>query len=553
MISFYESNETDFKHNGGVINNALSCKVIEEANGLYELELICPISDIALELTDGKIVKAPTPRGDQLFRIYKPVKTLNAYKVYARHIFYDLLDNFIEDVRPTSINGQGAISDILNATTDPHNFTGYSDIENMNTAYTIRKNPVQALIGTEDNSFLNRWGGELLRDNFGIKILQNAGIDRGYEARLGKNIFGVEEELDTSGITTKLYPTVVLEDNQVYTLPEKYIESTLIGSYPHPITREVRIELTEEEKALPLVEIFEIMRSYCLDFYNVNNIDKPRANYKIDFIELSKTEHYKDLAILEQIDLYDTVTAVVDTLNINIKAKVIRTVYDGLKKRYEQIELGNFTNRLSNQKQQVTDMINKATEGISETTIGKKIRDYTDKITGNLGGYVITRVNADGEPYEILLMDTNDINTSKEVIRLNQEGIGLSTSGYNGPFDVAMTAKGIVASLITSGVIDANLIRAGVIEGGKVRFNLDNGTLLMGDSIEDYTFYFDGTNLWMDGKISFTDGGVPVAWIDGQKLYISTAEITDELIVGVHKLYKYNDDITIGMWIGGGA
>lgn len=96
------------------------------------------------------------------------------------------------------------------------------------------------------------------------------------------------------------------------------------------------------------------------------------------------------------------------------------------------------------------------------TNLENAFKDAQDKITGNQGGYIIQRFDEDGKPYEFLIMDTEDINTATNVIRLNQQGMGFSQTGYNGPFGVAITIDGqIVADYITAGTLSAELIQAG--------------------------------------------------------------------------------------------
>lgn len=96
------------------------------------------------------------------------------------------------------------------------------------------------------------------------------------------------------------------------------------------------------------------------------------------------------------------------------------------------------------------------------TNLQNAFKDAQEKITGNQGGFIIQRLNEDGKPYELLVMDTEDINSATNVIRLNQQGIGFSQNGYNGPFGVAITIDGqIVADYITAGTLSAELIQSG--------------------------------------------------------------------------------------------
>lgn len=111
-------------------------------------------------------------------------------------------------------------------------------------------------------------------------------------------------------------------------------------------------------------------------------------------------------------------------------------------------------------KQQITATQRKITE--TATALTNAFKDAQEKITGNQGGFIIQRMNEDGKPYEFLVMDTEDINSATNVIRLNQQGIGFSQNGYNGPFGVAITIDGqIVADYITAGTLSAELIQSG--------------------------------------------------------------------------------------------
>ena len=479
MIRLFDRNETNFNHNETTLADVLSAKVIEEGNGMFEVEIEHPRNEFAKTLTAGKVVKVPTARGDQLFRIYKPVKNLTRYKLYARHIFYDLAKNFIEDIRPTNKGGMAAIHDILTAAQYEHPFIGTSNISDIGTAYYVRMNPIQAMMSA-DNSFLDTWGGELVRDNFTFSINAAGGTDRGYEIRIGKNLTGIDVTMDETAVYTRLYPTVVIADNVVTTLPEKYVDSPLIDAYEYPKIIEERISLTDDEKGWPIEDIYTLMRNHCADLY-ASEIDKPVINYKVDFVELSKTEQYKELQILEQLDLYDTVTIRVAELDIDIKAKVVKTTYDGLKERYISMELGSFKENMASQTKntlaQTDKKINAATSNLQQA-----FDKAQAMITGNLGGYKIDRYNAEGLPYETLWMDTPDINTAVNVIRINQQGIGFSQSGYNGPFEVAITIDGhMVADFIDTGTLSADLVRTGTVTGLNMEINLDGGEQIFTD------------------------------------------------------------------------
>jgi phage minor structural protein len=504
----------------------MKAEVTEEANGMFELEIEL---HKGTQLNKRDIITAPTPRGVQPFRVYRITKTLQGIKAYARHIFYDLANALLLDVRPTNTNGNGALQAIINAV-GWSGWTYISDIADLRTAYYVRKNPVEAIIGA-DNSILNVWGGNLIRDGREVRISAD-GVDRGYEIRLGKNLIGIEDDSDDSNVVTRLYPT--FERNQViYGIPEGYVDSPLVGNYPTPISKEVRVALTEEQQALTDAEIHNILRDYCNNLYAVDNVDKPVINYKVDFVQLAKiaripqerkytyagleqmtyetiqTLTYGELEgvtvieqfidIFEKVELYDTVKINVKELGIDLQAKVIKYTYDCLAEKYQTIELGGFKNSAKYQTSNIIQQIKNEREKASDEF--RELYDLAiNQVTGNNGGYVITRRNADNEPYEILVMDTPDIQTAEKVLRINQNGIAGSNNGYLGPYSVAITTDGyVVAERILANQLSAISANLGTIVAGRIQdssgnsyWDLDADEFLLKNGVIEGSFVIGG-------------------------------------------------------------
>jgi phage minor structural protein len=517
MIKRYLSTEIALNHNKYVLH-PMKAVVTEEANGMFELEIELPKGTLINKMD---IITAPTPRGVQPFRVYRITKTLQGIKAYARHIFYDLANAFLIDTRPTNANVNSALQSIFTEI----GWSGWSylsDITEQKTAYYIRKNPVEAIIGAE-NSILNVWGGNLVRDNKEVRIYAD-GLDRGYEIRLGKNLIGIEDDSDDSNVVTRLYPTYE-KDQVIYGIPEQYVDSPLIGNYPTPITKEIRVALTDDQKGYTDEQIYQVLRDYCNNLYTVDNVDKPVVNYKVDFVELSKiarleqevsynyagleqltyetieTLTYDQLEsvttvqqfidLLEQIDLYDKVKIRVKELDIDLQARVIKYQYDALAERYIKIELGGFKNSNQYQINNIVQQMKNDREKAS--TEYRELYDLAiNQVTGNKGGYQITRLNANNEPYETLWMDTPDIETAVNVLRINQSGIAGSANGFNGPYNVAITTDGwVVAERILANqlsAISANLgeVTTGVLRStdNTLRIDLGNKTFSIGSGTD---------------------------------------------------------------------
>ena len=497
-ISLYDRLETKFTHNGIILSNALSCTIEEELNGKYLLELTYPIDEQSKweNLVEENIIKAD----GQLFRIHSTEKDLSYVYVYARHIFYDLLHNMLEDVRPTEINGSGALNWILSGTQYPHNFIGMSDISGLNTQYYIRKNPVEAMLGPD--SLVTRWGGELDRDNFNIRLLRAKGKDKGSQITYGKNMLGLEVTRDMDTVITRIMP----QGRDELLLPEMYVDSPLINNYTFPRIAKIEFDIgvdedTTEEQACVL------MRAACNKLYSENKVDLPYVNIDTDLLLLENTEEYKDVKNLVKVSLGDIVSCTDNPINVNFKSKVIRIKKDILINRNVEVELGQF-------KQGISDTLNNAIKDISEdiqhsqSNLEKAIENATERLTNALGGHVVKR------PGELLIMDTDDVDTATMVWRWNSEGLGHSSTGINGPYPLAMTIDGkIVADFVTTGTLDAGLVKTGVLTSNdtKTWINLDSGDFNFRDKIK---MVGDTLTIELEDKVTTTVKGQVIKFGD---------------------------------------
>ncbi|EKS8367614.1 phage tail protein, partial [Bacillus cereus] len=350
MITLYKPNETDFTHNGiGALDkNIYNATVEEELNGLFLFSFRYPLfAPHGLEIEGMSIIKVPTPDGEQLFRVAAPKVSMGEITAQCYHIFYDLTENLIEDIFAEATNGNGAMNRMSAGCQYKHPFQFYSDVPKIASARIVRKNPVEALLdSSQDNSFVNRWGGELKRDNFDVKMLQNRGMDRGVVIRHKKDLLGYEGNVDWKSPITRIMP----QGFDGLFLPEKYVDSPLINKYPHPKIKVVEFknikaaigENADDEDAVPLEEAYRLLRQAAKDMFTTQKIDQPKANYNVKFQELSQTEEYKDYKHLQSVYMADTVTVEHQEDGIDIKAKVIAYKYDPIKKEYLDITIGNF-------------------------------------------------------------------------------------------------------------------------------------------------------------------------------------------------------------------
>lgn len=538
MIRLYEANETKFDHNKQVLD-VYSAIVSEQGNGDFSLEITCPLT-YADTIKPGMIITAPTPRFEQPFRVFSVQKTLKQLRVKARHITYDTASNFIEDARPTGVAGQAALSRIEGKRVNPSNVNLTSDITLTGTAYYVRKTELEALIGAE-NSFLNVWGGYLIRDEWNMHF-RNDLQDRGYVVELGQNLTGVEAMEDVTNVATKILPTFVLEDDKVYYLPEKYILSPLADKYPEEITRELRIELTEAQRQQSAESLYPYIREQVAKTFN-EGLDKPVLSYKVNFVELSKTEAYKELELLEKLDIFDVVTCKVPTLDIDVKLVMVSYKYDAIKDMFTSMTLGEQRpTSASSSKQLQRSLEQQIIRDDSPVMI--KINNAQQKIVENItgvnGGSIVTRLNADGVPYEILLLSDGDINTARYVVRLNNEGIAISRLGVEGPYGIAMDAHNgiyanqisglkIIAGMIEADAVRSNNIAANAITGDKIAAGTITGDKIAANSISAdklQAFEISADNI-KAGRLQSNRGGSYIDLDNGTAYFTGTVNASN--------------------------
>jgi len=454
ICTLYEQTEKNFTSNGiGRLADAISCEVDEELNGLYELTLTYPINGkYATKLTERRIILAKPNQisNPQPFRIYKVTKQLKRFVVNAQHISYDL-NGF--PVRPFTATGVvPALNGLVTNSMLTCPFSVWTDISNTTSQYTqLIPASFRQRLGGVQGSILDTFLGEFEWDGYLIKLHAHRGSDRGVTIRYGKNLTDFNNERSTEDFYTGCLAYWEKDDN-VVSGDIQYISNH--ASYP---TEKIyTLDASSDFDNAPTVEQ---LNNRATQYIKANNLGLPfKDNLKIDFVQLWQTE-YKSVAPLERVSLGDTVHIIY--LDFNVSMKVISYTFDCLSERYIQMELGTKKARLANT---ITSPVEEQINNVVDTTVSnleKAIQRATALISGGLGGYVVINQNASGQPNEILIMDAPTIEGAINVIRMNRNGIGFSTNGYNGPFHTAWDIQGnFVADFITAGHIDGNLITA---------------------------------------------------------------------------------------------
>jgi phage minor structural protein len=478
----FAANATNFTTNGLGQLDPTSCVVTEERNGQYELICVVPVDSVHYSDIENNMILAVVP-GDgmniQAFRIYQITEPMNGLvAIAARHISYDLSYNTVMPFEAASCTA--ALSGLESHVVESNLFDTWTDKSVVQNFKVSTPQTFRACLGGQRGSILDVYGGEYEWDNFTVKLYVNRGQSTNVTLRYGKNITDISQEQNLENVVTGIVPFWASEDT-VVTLPEKSVDSAYASQYPYK--RTVPIDFSNEWEGAPTESQ---LRARAQSYITANNIGVPKVSIKVSFVALWQTEEYKNIAPLERVHLCDTVGVVFDKYGIDARAKVIKTEWDCLAERYLSIELGEARSNLAST---LVSMNEETTQEVIDTKseLQQAIDRATNTITGANGGWVKLQTDADGKPTEILIMDTDDIDTAQKIWRWNLGGLGYSKDGYEGPYGTAMTMKGeIVANFITTGEMSANHVRAGSLVSTAKRtgtqipvttFNLDTGKL----------------------------------------------------------------------------
>lgn len=489
-MRLYEANETEFNHNGlGVLSDAADAEVTEERNGAFELTMQYPSGGwLFSELKNRRIIYCPaypggTPQPFRIYRITKPMGGL--VTVYAEHISYDLSGVMLS--RFSAGSAAEAFAKLPQYAVGNNPFTFFTDKSTQAVFQLTVPASIRSKLGGSEGSLLDVYGGEYVFDGFTVKLLNERGQNRGVSIRYGKNLTDLTQEENIQSVYTGVYPYWAKEEDY-FELPEKTVNAE--GDFG--FTRLMPLDLSSEFEEKPSAEQ---LRTKAQEYMKANKIGVPKVSLTVSFFPLEQSEEYKDLALLETVYLCDTVNVEFSALGVSATAKVVKTVYDVLRKRYRSIELGDA-------KSNIADTIVKQEQEIqkkpSYSALEDAIQNATNWIT-NGGGYIVAIKDEAGNWKEIVSLDVNNLEQAKKVWRWNNGGFGFSANGYNGPYRLAITQDGaIVADFITVGTLTANIIKAGILKSlnGATEINMETGVARLTGNLRTETRTTEGKTVY---------------------------------------------------------
>lgn len=491
MIQVYRAENTDYNHNGDMTLFPSSAILTAAINDVWSVQLEHPIDAFGRwkYLTDGAVVKLPSFNGEQLFRVKETEKTDSGVTAVLEPIFMDAMDDcFLLDVNPTGKNGQEAL-DMMTAPNPK--YKGKSNILTVTDGSYQYQNLIEAINGDDEGSFVNRWGGEILFDNYTINVNYQIGQDNGVELRYGKNIpeDGLTESVDTRDVVTRIYP---LAYNGYPMSGNGCVDSPLISRYPTVKTRtmtfddvKMRADAQESdaEKGVTICDTQEeldaALKARCDAQYSAG-VDKPKVTIAADMVLLENTSQYREYAALEKVSLGDTVRCIHSRLGITTRERVIELTYDCIGQKVAGVVLGQ---KSANYFDKVSGTISRVDSAIRQD--GTVI---ADQVTGRLNASLAQLVGQYNvaEKQDVLAILFENLDETSEMfgaLAIGTQGILISkqrtADGKDWVWTTAINYAGVIADTIVSGLISS--------KDGRVYIDLDKGesttTKLIGKSL----------------------------------------------------------------------
>lgn len=489
MIQIYKAFNKDQTRNGDMVLMPSAATTHAVLNGSWSAELTHPIDPEGRwkYIEEEAIVEMPSFNGKQLYRIRSKKKTASTVQATMEPVFFDSIDDcWLEDVRPTNKTGQEALDIMLES--NPK-YSAQSDIDKLGTAYYEYQNFMEALNSNQDNSFINRWGGEILFDNYEIIVNSRVGEDRGVEIRYGKNIKkdGISEEVSTGNTVTRIYPKAY---NGYKMSGKGYVDSPLLKKYPTVKTITMTfsdVKMAEdaqegdEEKGIIICnsqdELDQALKMKCENQYS-NGLDKPSVTISVDMVLTGNTEEYKQYRKLEEISLGDTVHCRNARLGIVTDARVIELKYNSILKRVESVVIGDYSYNYFNN---VSSTVNRVQNAIRSdgTVIAEQVYGAINTLNAFLHAQSTAAKRTDSVAYLIEDLDQNS--ELYGAMEAGTQGLRLAKERKDGEWiwRTAVTAAGIIADLIVTGKIQDRL--------GKSYWDLDNGKMLLSGIFQQIT------------------------------------------------------------------
>ena len=182
----------------------------------------------------------------------------------------------------------------------------------------------------------------------------------------------------------------------------------------------------------------------------------PSRSYDCDVVDLAATN--PEMYRIQDFSIFRVATLIDDAKNFAINYQVVERWNYPYYPESNKVIFSSSPAKIQNQVTHITQQVENPNSSFRQQQQAA-INNATSWLT-SADGYVVAVKDDNGAWKELLFLDTPDASTAKNVLRINTNGIGFSTTGVNGPYRNAWTIDGsLVADFITTGTLNAALVK----------------------------------------------------------------------------------------------
>lgn len=338
----YDTNETAFISNGlGRLRDCLTCVVTEERNGVYECDFEYPMDGANFDkIQVGRIIGITHDESGDIepFDIVSYTRPIDGVVTFhCTHISYRLC---YMTVTGSKIN---SLADAFTAFASAQPSMPFSfDTDKTSTGFVAafdgKPKTVRSIMGGTEGSLLDAYGGEYSFNNWSVYLHSARGQMRNFSIRYGVNMLDYNEEYDSQGTYSSCVP--------YWTDGTNIVIGDRVDSDGTTVTGRgecVPLDLSDKFDSQPTKAQVE---AEAQSYMSNNNTFYPAQNIKVDFVRLQDMG-YENLGSLMQCNLCDTIKVIFPDYNASGTYKIVKTVWNVLENRYEEMELGELSTTLA--------------------------------------------------------------------------------------------------------------------------------------------------------------------------------------------------------------
>jgi len=333
------------------LNEAFSSEIVQEANSTYQLTFKFPTSDPkwALLTPETELV-ADDLHGEQYFTIFEIEKQHGHVTVYANQVATLLNGYSINKINVDRVNGATVMNALVAGFKRETPFTFFSDVMSKHTLNLKDISAMEAL-AKDKHSIVGQWGGDLVRDKYSVRLLENGGIENESLFAYKKNMKSFQESKSTKELRTRIHFKKVIEaheegkKDQILTVT---IDSPLINKYKH--IYEADMEVQDQD-----VVDQKTLEEYGKRYFRETLCDMIEESLEIDVVGQAD----------QPVHMFDIVSLFHEGYNVDLRKKITKYKFNPMSIKLVSIGFGEVTRTLA---ESISGMVN--------DSVDKKMKSY---------------------------------------------------------------------------------------------------------------------------------------------------------------------------------